>query len=74
MERAVAAAQRARLKEKAAARKAKNDFRSLGFSGLRCAWAAEGGLLEVLKWARENDCPLDEWTRLFATEMGYVES
>ena len=44
------------------------------FSGLRCAWAAEGGLLEVLKWARENDCPLDEWTRLFAASKGYVES
>ena len=40
-----------------------------------CAWAAEGGHLEVLKWARENGCPWDEETReLAAEELGYVES
>ena len=27
-----------------------------------CAYAAEGGHLEVLKWARENGCPWDEYT------------
>ena len=27
-----------------------------------CSAAAANGQLKVLKWARENDCPWDEWT------------
>ena len=33
-----------------------------------------GGHLEVLKWARENGCPWDEWTRELDGSKGYVES
>jgi hypothetical protein len=32
-----------------------------------------GGHLEVLKWAHENGCPWDEYTRQRAAEKGYVE-
>jgi hypothetical protein len=39
-----------------------------------CARAAEGGHLEVLKWARENGCPWDEDTRRIAASKGYVEA
>ena len=40
-----------------------------------CAYAAEGGHLEVLMWARENGCPLDEYTRKrAAAHLGYVET
>ena len=39
-----------------------------------CAEAAERGLLEMLKWARENGCPWDERTRKRAALKGYVES
>jgi hypothetical protein len=35
--------------------------------------AAHGRHLEVLKWARANDCPWYEWTRAKAVELGYVE-
>ena len=35
--------------------------------------AAEGGHLEVLKWARENDCPWDEWTCACAARGGHLE-
>ena len=34
---------------------------------------AEGGYLEVLQWARANDCPWDERTCAFAVEGGYLE-
>ncbi len=34
---------------------------------------AEGGHLGVLKWARENGCPWDEWTCAIAASKGYVE-
>jgi hypothetical protein len=39
-----------------------------------CACAAYGGHLEVLKWARENGCPWDEWVRQLAALRGYVET
>ena len=39
-----------------------------------CAYAAKGGHLDVLKWARENGCPWDEWTCAFAASRGYVET
>lgn len=38
-----------------------------------CAWAAEGGYLEVLKWAIENDCPWDEQTCSRAAARDYLE-
>jgi len=38
-----------------------------------CANAAEGGHLEVLKWARENGCPWDERTCANAAEGGHLE-
>lgn len=38
-----------------------------------CAWAAEGGHLEVLKWAIENDCPWDEQTCSRAAARDYLE-
>jgi len=28
----------------------------------------------MLKWARENDCPWDEWTCTFAAEGGHLET
>ena len=33
-----------------------------------CSYAAYGGHLEVLKWARLNGCPWDENSRQLATE------
>ena len=58
------------------------DFEAL--KALRCAekfpWgystcenAAKGGHLEVLKWARENDCPWNEWTCENAAKGGHLE-
>ena len=38
-----------------------------------CESAAEGGHLETLKWARENDCPWDERTCAFAAKGGHLE-
>ena len=38
-----------------------------------CKNAAEGGHLETLQWARENDCPWDEWTCVHAAEGGHFE-
>jgi hypothetical protein len=38
-----------------------------------CRYAAWGGHLEVLKWARENDCPWDERTCMFAAKGGHLE-
>ena len=38
-----------------------------------CEDAARGGHLEVLKWARANDCPWDEWTCAEAAENGHLE-
>ena len=31
------------------------------------------GHLEVLKWARANGCPWNDWTREKAATMGYFE-
>ena len=41
---------------------------------MTCASAAEGGHIELLRWARENGAPWDEYTRRIAAEKGYVES
>ena len=38
-----------------------------------CRCAAWGGHLEVLQWARENDCPWDEETCAFAAYGGHLE-
>jgi hypothetical protein len=38
-----------------------------------CAIAAEVGNLDVLKWARENDCPWDDETCANAAEGGHLE-
>tara|TARA_B110000240_G_scaffold73037_1_gene83187 strand:- start:79 stop:267 length:189 start_codon:yes stop_codon:yes gene_type:complete len=35
--------------------------------------AAKYGHLEVLQWARANDCPWDEWTCAWAVKGGYLE-
>ena len=40
---------------------------------MTCAYAAEGGHLEVLQWARENDCPWDEETCTYAARGGHLE-
>ena len=39
-----------------------------------CAFAAEGGHLETLKWAREHDCPCDwdESTCALAAQGGHL--
>jgi hypothetical protein len=39
-----------------------------------CAHAAEGGYLEILKWARANGCPWNEKTRIYAAMNGHVET
>ena len=39
-----------------------------------CAYAAKGGHLEMLKWAREKGCPWSRKTRKCAASKGYVES
>jgi hypothetical protein len=38
-----------------------------------CAAAADGGYLEVLKWARERNCPWDAETRRRAADGGHLE-
>ena len=38
-----------------------------------CEIAAKNGHLEVLKYARENGCPWDEWTCSFAARNGHLE-
>ena len=38
-----------------------------------CEFAAQGGHLEVLMWARANDCPWDEGTCWKAAEHGHLE-
>ena len=38
-----------------------------------CQWAAWGGHLEVLQWARQNDCPWDEGTCSYAAKGGHLE-
>ena len=38
-----------------------------------CAWAAEGGHLEVRMWAREQHFPWDAETRQLAAEHGHLE-
>ena len=36
-------------------------------------WAAEGGHLEVVRWAREHDCPWDARNGVFAAMGGHLE-
>ena len=38
-----------------------------------CAYAAEFGHLEVLKWLRENGCPWNYNTYLLAHQRGHTE-
>jgi hypothetical protein len=38
-----------------------------------CLHAAEGGHLEVLKWARANGCPWDKLTHALATSEDHLE-
>ena len=38
-----------------------------------CAYAALGGHLEVLQWARANGCPWDSYTCHCAAEIGHLE-
>jgi hypothetical protein len=38
-----------------------------------CSNAAFGGYFEILKWARENGCPWDEWTCSYAAKGGHFE-
>jgi hypothetical protein len=40
---------------------------------LTCAYAAEGGHLEIIQWARANGCPWEEWTCACAAEGGHLE-
>ena len=37
-----------------------------------CNYATEGGCLFVLKWARAQGCPWDEWTCKWAAHGGYL--
>ena len=39
---------------------------------MTCANAAYNGHLELLKWAREHDCPWDGQTRRYAAEQGHT--
>ncbi len=39
----------------------------------RCAYAAEGGHLEMLKWLHENGCPWDEWSCAYVAGEGHLE-
>ena len=39
----------------------------------RCAFAAEGGHLEVLRWARAHDCPWDANTCRGDAQGGHLE-
>ena len=41
-------------------------------TNLVCRYALEFGQLEILKWARENGCPLNEMIRAVAAELGYT--
>jgi len=38
-----------------------------------CQASAHGGQLKVLKWARENGCPWNEWTCEYAASGGHLE-
>ena len=38
-----------------------------------CAFAAEGGHLDVMQWALEHNCELDENTCAFAALSGHME-
>jgi len=39
-----------------------------------CYNAAYGGYLEILKWARENNCPWNEYTCTCAASGGHLET
>jgi len=38
-----------------------------------CALAARGGQIEVLRWARELDCPWSEWTCAYAARGRHLD-
>ena len=38
-----------------------------------CNYSAENGFLDLLKWARKNECPWDEHTCSFAAYSGHLE-
>ena len=38
-----------------------------------CGIASRKGNLEILKWARENNCPWGEFTSRYAARGGYLE-
>jgi hypothetical protein len=40
---------------------------------MMCAYAVEGGHLEMLKWAREHHCPWDAGTCYKAAARGHLE-
>ena len=40
---------------------------------MTCAYAAENGHFEILKWAREQGCPWNEWTCAYAAENGHFK-
>jgi hypothetical protein len=40
---------------------------------IKCEKAAENGYLEVLKWARENGRPWDEYTCIYAATNGHLD-
>jgi hypothetical protein len=37
-----------------------------------CAYAAVGGHLEVLQWAREHDCPWNDLACAYAAQNGHL--
>merc|ERR1719146_650616 len=43
------------------------------FKRCLCHYAAEGGHLAVLRWARAHGCPWDELTCAYAAEFGHLE-
>ena len=47
--------------------------RPLGTSGPRCAYAAQGGHLDVLRWEREHECPWNEGTCVRAGGGGHLD-
>jgi len=38
-----------------------------------CRYAAENGYLDILKWARSNKCPWDDWTCAWAAWGGHLD-
>jgi hypothetical protein len=63
----------ARIGDLEALKALRSSAENLPWDGRTCAFAAIGGHLELLKWARENGCPLHKWTCWHAAKGGHLE-